>query len=119
MIVIDFDAPSIRDLPKRPQLLVCTAVKASRHTLADIVTGDAKMQELVEANLAHKDEYDLSGFRVLTYDRLKTLMILLQASTFYEAIITRERRVEHELATLKPHPGDHPRNFLVPRSAAG
>ena len=120
LIAIDFDAPSIRDLPKTPQLLVCTApVKASRQTLTDIMTGNAKMQELVEANVAHKDEYDLSGFRVLTYDRLQTLMILLQASTFYEATITRERRVEHELATLKPYPGDHPRTFLVPRSAAG
>jgi hypothetical protein len=120
MIVVCADGPSIRDAPKIPQLFLYTApLQPDRKALLDTFTASMKTTEVVEANLAHKAEYDVTGFRVLTYNRLQTLMALLQACAFYEAAITRKRKVELELARLTPHPGNHRRHFLMPDSAVG
>jgi hypothetical protein len=120
MIVVSADGPSMRDTPVQTQLFLCTApLRPNRKVLFDILAGSMKTMEVVEANLAHKAEYDVTGFRVLTYDRLQTLMSLLQACAFFEAAITRKRKIEFELARMTPHPGNHRRHFLLPNSAAG
>ena len=63
---------------------------------------------------AHKSRFNLSDFRVLTYDRLQLLNILLQAVTHFEAYIEKSFIVEDRAVTDAPHKGDHARDFMAP-----
>lgn len=120
LIVIKHNGPYFRDQPTQPTLLLSTeADNCSRKSLTDFLSGSSTTQQVVDSNLAHKERYNLSGFRVLTYDRLQALMTLLEATTFFEAAVERRSAIEDKLVTLEPRPGNHRRAFLVPDSLAG
>ena len=71
-------------------------------------------QNAANAAIDHKSRFNQSDFRVLTYDRLQLLNVLLQAVSHFEAFIEGTVRIEDQLITADPHRGKHPRNFMVP-----
>ena len=116
-MVVRYDSPSLRDLPKIPHTLFSTSpLKNTRAKLVEILVGHASIIATVAANVEHKDAYNLSGFRVLSFERMRTLLTLLQAVTFFDTAVTRRCRVEGTGFSLQPLPGDHPRTFLIPES---
>jgi hypothetical protein len=116
IIVTGFDSPLLRDTPYDPYLTLSThPVDSSRETLTKVAAASASIYQVVTTNLQHKDAYHLNGFRVLTYDRMQTLLTLCQAVAFYDAAITRQARID-KLVALEPRPGDHKRTFMVPES---
>ncbi|MGI9233000.1 MAG: hypothetical protein ACR2RD_05155, partial [Woeseiaceae bacterium] len=54
-----------------------------------------------------------ASFRVLTYDRLKLLLTLLQGVIHYEASRVGNVPVSHQFSD-KPHDGDVNRTYLLP-----
>ena len=76
---------------------------------------ECKQQEssvLREQN--HRADFNLSDFRVLTYDRLRLLTTLLEAVMYYETVITGQVRIDIPRITQDPHKGNHIRDFLLP-----
>ena len=71
-------------------------------------------QNAANAAIDHKSRFNQSDFRVLTYDRLQLLNVLLQAVSHFEAFIEGTVRIEDQLITADPHRGKHPRDFMVP-----
>ena len=63
----------------------------------------------------HKSRFNPSDVRVLTYDRLRLLNVLLQAVTHYEAHFEGNFVIQDHLITSKPHPGRHYRDFMLPK----
>ena len=61
----------------------------------------------------HKSRFNPSDVRVLTYDRLRLLNVLLQAVTHYEAYIEQDFAIQDHIVTSEPHPGGHYRDFLL------
>jgi hypothetical protein len=64
----------------------------------------------------HKSRFNPSDVRVLTYDRLRLLNVLLQAVTHYEACIKQGFAIQDHIVTSEPHPGNHYRDFLLPKN---
>lgn len=64
----------------------------------------------------HKSRFNPSDVRVLTYDRLRVLNVLLQAVMYYEAYIEQDFAIQDHIVTSEPHPGSHYRDFLLPKN---
>lgn len=69
-----------------------------------------------EAAVNHKSRFNQSDVRVLTYDRLQLLNVLLKAVTYYEAQVEKTLPIENHIVTSEPHPGTHPRDFMEPQT---
>lgn len=65
--------------------------------------------DTASAAVNHKTLFDLSDVRVLTYDRLQFLNVLLQAVTYYEAHVENTFSIRDHTVTSEPHSGfDYP-----------
>lgn len=87
----------------------------SREALTDLVTAYSSTLDVAQAHQQHKLGYNLADFRVLTYERLQLLMTLLQAVVFYDADLAHSTGLKMWMVSLRPHPGNHARDFLAPR----
>ena len=76
------------------------------------------MPDVVRAIGSQKEAFNFSRVRVLTYDRLRVLLGLLQATIYFEVAILKRRPTVKEwtrsINELSPRIGEHPRSFLVP-----
>lgn len=82
----------------------------SRQAILSTIRAWLSVSDVSNAHAAHKDNYAPHDFRVLTYERLQLLMVLLQAVVMFES---RSALVE-ELVSMQPHPGKYQRDFLLP-----
>ena len=67
----------------------------------------------------HKSRFNPSDFRVMTYNRLQLLNVLLQAVIHYETNVAGTVTVDDHFITSDPHLGNHLRDFLVPCEISG
>jgi hypothetical protein len=115
LCAVRYDSPSLRNTNTEPTLYFSTVpLKNNRATMKLVAACFTASAHTVDANVAHKNRYNLTGFRVLSYGRMQTLLALLQATTFFEAAISRQARIERLSGSLEPQSGDHPRTFLMP-----
>ena len=92
-----------------------TGSKANKsEQLWSLILNQFLAQKVANAAIDHKSRFNQSDFRVLTYDRLQLLNVLLQAVSHYEAYIEGTFRLEDQSITAQPHRGKHPRDFMVP-----
>jgi hypothetical protein len=118
-IVVDWDIPSARRTEREPMLYLSSepAVK-DREQLAGIVATEFQVTDVVRAIASQKEAFNFSRVRVLTYDRLRVLLGLLQATIYFEMAILKRRPTVKEwtrsINELSPRIGEHPRSFLVP-----
>ena len=70
--------------------------------------------EAANAFRNYKTQFDLASFRVLTYDRLQTLMGILHATNHYELAVAQDGLYWEPKIRFRPHSGDHRRNYLIP-----
>jgi len=89
-----------------------------RHRREEIYNSVYTWFEGLEAARAFRDykaQFDLGSFRVLTYERLQSLMAILHAAIYYELAVAREGLSFEPGVRFRPHAGDHPRNYLIPK----
>ena len=89
-----------------------------RHRREEIYNSVYTWLEGLEAARAfrnYKAQFDLASFRVLTYERLQSLMAILHAANYYELAVAREGLSFEPRIRFRPHAGDHRRNYLIPR----
>ena len=119
LIVVDWDIPSARRTEREPLVYLSSepAVK-DREQLAGIVATEFQVPDVVRAIGSQKEAFNFSRVRVLTYDRLRVLLGLLQATIYFEVAILKRRPTVKEwtrsINELSPRIGEHPRSFLVP-----
>ncbi len=87
----------------------------SRSSVLAPIAAQVSATDVTSAHLDHKSAYRPVDFRVMTYERLKLLMTLLQAVVFFE---TRASLIEKPLISMQPHPGEYRRDFLLPDDVA-
>ena len=73
-----------------------------------------RVVDVIDVEQNHRADFNLSDFRVLTYDRLRLLTTLLEAVMYYETVITGQVRIDIPRITQDPHKGNHIRDFLLP-----
>jgi hypothetical protein len=83
----------------------------SRQAHMDILSTFFSVRDVADTLSAQKSNYKPADFRVLTYERLKLLMTLLQAVVFFES---RNFKVQNQVVSLQPILGDYRRDFLLP-----
>lgn len=88
-----------------------------REALWPLVRDFHSVIDAVNAESNHRSEFNLSDFRVLTYDRLRLLTTFLEAVMYYETVIAGNVRIDVPRLTQNPHKGDHIRDFLLPPDA--
>ncbi|MFP6851588.1 MAG: hypothetical protein VB939_00090 [Pseudomonadales bacterium] len=119
LIVVDWDIPGARRTEREPMLYLSSepAVK-DREQLAGIVATEFQVTDVVRAIASQKEAFNFSRVRVLTYDRLRVLLGLLQATIYFEVAILKRRPTVQEwtrsINEFSPRIGDHPRSFMVP-----
>ena len=107
--------PPERYSPTRNLAYLTTGSKVSKYEQQwSLLMNQFLAQNTANAAIDHKSRFNQSDFRVLTYDRLQLLNTLLQAVSHYEAFIEGTVRIEDQFITAGPHPGKHPRDFMVP-----
>ena len=83
-----------------------------------IVETQFQLPDVARAITAQKEAFSFSQVRVLTYDRLRVLLGLLNAAIYFEVAVLKRRSTAREwtrsLNELSPRIGDHPRSFMVP-----
>ena len=127
-LFLDYGAMRVRlpNLSRRLSLLTVESewfgggflvANGMRHRREEIYNSVYTWFEGLEAASAFRDykaQFDLASFRVLTYERLQSLMAILHAATYYELAIAREGLSFEPGIRFRPHAGDHPRNYLIP-----
>ena len=83
-------------------------------TYKTVYTGLEAM-EAAKAFRNYKDRFDLASFRVLTYERLRFLMLLLHAAIYYDLGVSQEGLRFVPSLRFRPHAGQHRRNFVLPK----
>ena len=95
--------------------LIANDMRHSRwDTYKTVYTGLEGM-EAARAFRDYKDGFDLASFRVLTYERLRFLMLLLHAAIYYDLGVSREGLRFVPSLRFRPHAGQHRRNFVIPK----
>ncbi len=108
---------SSHDLMAVDDLYLATGITAdTRDQLRTLLQNQYLALDMNTAAVNHKSRFNQSDVRVLTYDRLQLLNVLLQAVTYYEAHVERTFSIKEHAITSEPHPGDHPRDFQVPQT---
>ena len=70
--------------------------------------------DVVLTHRHYKNEFDLSGFRVLKFSRLNLLVTLVQTVMFYEMLVGINSLKEISLFSATPHEGDLQRTYYRP-----
>ena len=108
---------SSHDLMAVDDLYLVTGITAdTRDQLRTLLQNRYLATDMNNAAVNHKSRFNQSDVRVLTYDRLQLLNVLLQAVTYYEAHVERTFSIKEHAITSEPHPGDHPRDFQIPQT---
>ena len=108
---------SRHDLMAVEDLYLATGITAdTRGQLRTLLQNHYLALDMNTAAVNHKSRFNQSDVRVLTYDRLQLLNVLLQAVTYYEAHVERTFSIKEHGITSEPHPGDHPRDFQIPQT---
>lgn len=89
-----------------------------REAIWPLVRNFYSVIDAVNAERNHLSEFNLSDFRVLTYDRLRLLTTFLEAVIYYETVIAGNFRIDTPRLTQDPHKGDHIRDFMLPPETA-
>lgn len=97
-------------------ILTSSTKLRSRQANINPIASFLSIADIAESLANHKQQYNPSDFRVLTYDRLRLLMALLNAVVFYES---QSGLVANQKVLLQPHEGDIARDFLLPEDVAG
>ena len=71
--------------------------------------------DVVLTHRHYKNEFDLSGFRVLKFSRLNLLVTLVQTVMFYEMLIGINPLKEISLFSATPHEGNLERTYYRPK----
>jgi len=119
LIVVDWDIPSARRTEREPVVYLSSEPSVKdREQLVGIVATEFQVSDVVRAIGLQKEAFKFSRVRVLTYDRLRVLLGLLQATIYFELAILKRRPTVKEWTRssneLSPRIGEHPRSFLVP-----
>ena len=104
--------------PGNAVVLATGVATGTQNQLWELLQNHHLAQDTEFTVASHKSRFNQSDVRVLTYDRLQLLNILLQAVIHYEAHVENTLTVEKHTYTSDPHPGDHYRDFTVPVDAA-
>ena len=86
----------------------------SRKNLMGLVESLMSKNDVVLTHRHYKNEFDLSGFRVLKFSRLNLLVTLVQTVMFYEMLVGINSLKEISLFSATPHEGDLQRTYYRP-----
>ena len=95
--------------------LVANGMRHRREEIYNSVYTWFEGLEAARAFRNYKAQFDLASFRVLTYERLQSLMAILHAANYYELAVAREGLSFEPRIRFRPHAGDHRRNYLIPK----
>lgn len=95
--------------------LIANDMRHSRWDTYKTVYTGLEAMEAAKAFRDYKDRFDLASFRVLTYERLRFLMLLLHAAIYYELGVSQEGLRFVPSLRFRPHAGQHRRNFVLPK----
>ena len=86
----------------------------SRKNLMGLVESLMSKNDVVLTHRHYKNEFDLSGFRVLKFSRLNLLVTLVQTVMFYEMLVGINALKEISLFSTTPHEGNLQRTYYKP-----
>ena len=86
----------------------------SRKNLMGLVESLMSKNDVVLTHRHYKNEFDLSGFRVLKFSRLNLLVTLVQTVMFYEMLVGINALKEISLFSTTPHEGNLERTYYRP-----
>ena len=86
----------------------------SRKNLMGLVESLMSKNDVVLTHRYYKNEFDLSGFRVLKFSRLNLLVTLVQTVMFYEMLVGINSLKEISLFSATPHEGNLERTYYRP-----
>lgn len=86
----------------------------SRKNLMGLVESLMSKNDVVLTHRHYKNEFDLSGFRVLKFSRLNLLVTLVQTVMFYEMLVGINSLKEISLFSATPHEGNLERTYYRP-----
>ena len=86
----------------------------SRKNLMGLVESLMSKNDVVLTHRHYKNEFDLSGFRVLKFSRLNLLVTLVQTVMFYEMLVGINSLKEISLFSTTPHEGNLQRTYYRP-----
>ena len=86
----------------------------SRKNLMGLVESLMSKNDVVLTHRYYKNEFDLSGFRVLKFSRLNLLVTLVQTVMFYEMLVGINSLKEISLFSTTPHEGNLQRTYYRP-----
>ena len=86
----------------------------SRKNLMGLVESLMSKNDVVLTHRHYKNEFDLSGFRVLKFSRLNLLVTLVQTVMFYEMLVGINSLKEISLFSTTPHEGNLERTYYRP-----
>ena len=86
----------------------------SRKNLMGLVESLMSKNDVVLTHRHYKNEFDLSGFRVLKFSRLNLLVTLVQTVMFYEMLVGINSLKEISLFSATPHEGNLQRTYYRP-----
>tara|TARA_A100001015_G_C14954980_1_gene698388 strand:+ start:117 stop:1313 length:1197 start_codon:yes stop_codon:yes gene_type:complete len=86
----------------------------SRKALMGIVESLLSIQDVIGTHGALRQTFDPSNFRVLSYERLKLLLTLMQGVLYFETTVTSRVSVKQPKFAAEPHPGELERTYLLP-----
>ena len=89
----------------------------SRKNLMGLVESLMSKNDVVLTHRHYKNEFDLSGFRVLKFSRLNLLVTLVQTVMFYEMLVGINSLKEISLFSTTPHEGNLERTYYRPEGA--
>ena len=88
----------------------------SRKDLMGLAESIFSIQDTLAAHREIRQKFRPENFRVLTHDRLKLLMTLLQAVIYYENASDKNALIEDKQFLSKPRQGELDRTYLLPNS---
>ena len=87
----------------------------SRKTLMGLMESWLSIQDILEAHKKIRTEFQPEHFRVLTHNRLRLLMTLLQAVMQFEVLSSADELLPDHQIRSTPRTGNLDRTYLMPR----
>ena len=104
-----FKSPDVRG-----SFLIACNMRHRRREMYNALYTWLEGREASKAARRYKSGFNLASFRVVTYEKLQSLMTVLQATIYYESAVRQTGVSFESRIRFRPHPGKHHRDYLIP-----